>query len=94
MKNLTIRPTLFQGAVIAVLLGSLSSALAADMGAVQLELDHHRQQWQLLEPDEYVFRFERECFCLPEFVTPGMVHVAEGTIASVRHPVTDEALIS
>lgn len=79
---------MFQYAIIAIVLGCSAPASAT----VQEELNVRRLQWQLLEPDEYVFRFERSCYCLPEFTTPGLVHVVDEEIASVRHTVTNEAL--
>ena len=94
MRQLFSRKKTFKYVVIAVVLGCSTTVSAAHLGAVQQGLNTQRQQWRLLEADEYVFRFERICFCPLEFVSPGLVHVVDGDIESVRHAVTDEVLDS
>ncbi len=88
MKTYTTLVALLPWAIMAIVMGYPVPAFAT----VQEEHNIRRQQWQLLHADDYVFRFERSCYCLPEVTTPGLIHVVDGEIVSVRHPVTNEAL--
>jgi hypothetical protein len=65
---------------------------ATDLDTVQQELNTQRQQWQTLNLRDYIYHFERICFCSPEYVDPGLVHVVGGEIDSVEHAVTGDVL--
>ena len=65
-----------------------ATTLATHLDTVQQELDARRQQWQSLDIEDYIYRFERSCYCVPEYVDPGLVHVVDGEIDSVAHAVT------
>ena len=62
------------------------------LDAVQQELNTQRQQWQTLNLRDYIYHFERICFCSPEYVDPGLVHVVGGEIDSVEHAMTGDVL--
>ncbi len=65
---------------------------ATHLDTAQQELDAQRQQWQSLNIEDYIYRFERICYCVPEYVDPGLVHVIGGEIDSVAHAVTGNTL--
>ena len=70
------------------LIALATPALARHLPEVQQELNTHRLAWQAVGAVDYDFRFQRICFCVPDYVQPGLVHVRGGRINSVEHPVT------
>lgn len=70
------------------LIALATPALARHLPAVQQELNTHRLAWQAVGAVDYDFRFQRICFCVPDYVQPGLVHVRGGRIDSVEHPDT------
>ena len=74
------------------LLGFAEPASAGHLPVVQQQLDQHRLAWQAAGAVDYDFRFQRVCFCVPDYVQPGLVHVRGGRIDSVEHPDTGAAL--
>jgi len=91
-KRITM-PTLFEAVrrfglrcllLLALLVGISQEILAASLLVdVQAELDANRLLWTTEAITEYDYRFQRGCFCLPDFVTPGIVSVRGGLIESV-----------
>jgi len=65
---------------------------ATHLDTVQQKLNTQRQQWQTLNLRDYIYHFERICFCSPEYIDPGLVHVVGGEIDSVEHAVTGDVL--
>lgn len=66
-------------------------SLSAD-GLSQAELEEQRNKWLGQGVRHYIFRFQRTCFCLPDWVEPGTVNVIGGQIESVISDNTGETL--
>lgn len=79
-------------AVMAAVFSFAISTSAAHLDPVQQKLNARRQQWQLLNVDEYDYHFQRICFCSIDFTSPGLVRVSGGEIAFVRNPQTMDPL--
>jgi hypothetical protein len=53
------------------------------LDAIQAALTSNQKKWAENGADDYRYRMERSCFCLPEAVTPGIVKVRGGDIVEV-----------
>ncbi len=75
-----------------LVLMTLTLGFAAPASALTLlpdpqdELDENRIRWNELGIADYDYRFERVCFCTPDFVRPGIISVRAGAIAWVLDP--------
>lgn len=78
--------------IFAAVLGAAATAAAEHLDDVQEDLVAERQKWQSNHITEYTYRFQRICFCLPEFTEPGIVTVSNGKIASVMSTIDGNSL--
>ncbi len=61
-------------------------------GLTQAQLDDQWDIWRASGPTHYQFRFQRVCFCAPDYVQPGLVKELGGQIASVTDPASGDVL--
>ena len=56
--------------IVATFLGSAATVSATHLDAIQDDFFAQREKWQSLNVDDYTYRFQRICNCLPEFTAP------------------------
>jgi hypothetical protein len=62
------------------------------LGPEQDELAAARARWARIAADDYVFDFQRSCFCAPDFVRPVRIEVLGGTVSSAVYADTGEPI--
>jgi hypothetical protein len=60
--------------------------------ALLIALKENRRKWEQLGFDQYQFRFQRTCFCVPEYTRPAILRVRDGRIEAAEYADTGEAV--
>lgn len=70
------------------------SHLAAASELSQQELDQSLAKWRQANSDEYIYEFQRSCFCFGDIIRKAWVHVADNDVVDVIDVETRERLSS
>ena len=62
------------------------------LGPEQEALSAARARWAMSNVDNYVFEFQRSCFCAPDFVRPVRIEILNGVVSSAVYVDTEEPL--
>ena len=62
------------------------------LGPEKNKLDAAQDRWNLVNADNYVFEFQRLCFCASDFVRPVRIEVLDGKVNSAIYVDTGEPI--
>ena len=62
------------------------------LGPEQDALAAARARWTLTNAADYVFEFQRSCFCPPDFVRPVRIEIRDGLVSSAVYVDTEEPI--
>ena len=62
------------------------------LGPEQDGLAAARARWAMTNADDYVFEFQRSCFCPSDFVRPVRISVLDGLVSSAVYVDTEEPI--
>jgi len=63
-----------------------------DYAALKASLAENRTKWETAGAQRYRFRFQRSCFCLPDFTRPVYLTVGGGSVEAAEFADTGEAV--